>query len=163
MSLDRVRIQSGDFSLDAEWRRMRAKLGGSAGAVAAFIGLVRDLGGEGGSTLELEHYPGMTEASIEAIVARAEARWELTGALVIHRVGHLLPADQIVLVLCASRHRAEAFAACEFIMDFLKTDAIFWKKESDGHGSRWVESTQRDLDRAAGWRTRLDAGKPPEA
>ena len=131
---------------------MRAGLGSGAGAVAGFIGLVRDLGGEGASTLELEHYPGMTEESIERIVARAEERWELTGALVIHRVGRLRPTEQIVLVLCACRHRAEAFAACEFIMDFLKTDAIFWKKESGGEGSRWVESTQQDHERAAGWR-----------
>ena len=140
---------------------MRAGLDGGAGALAAFIGLVRDVGGDGESTLELEHYPGMTENSIEAIVARAEERWDLGGALVIHRVGRLRPADQIVLVLCASRHRAEAFAACEFIMDFLKTDAVFWKKESDSEGSRWVESTRRDAERAAGWRQRRNAEGPP--
>lgn len=163
MSLERVRIQPEDFSLDEEWRRMRAGLGGGTGAVAAFIGLVRDLGGDGSSSLELEHYPGMTEASIESIVAGAEERWELSGALVIHRVGRLRPEDQIVLVLCASRHRAEAFSACEFIMDFLKTDAVFWKKESGPDGSRWVESTRQDFDRAAGWRQRRQAGKPPQA
>ena len=163
MSLERVRIQPEDFSLDKEWRRMRAGLGSGTGAVAAFIGLVRDLGGEGNSSLELEHYPGMTEESIEAIVVRAEERWKLSGALVIHRVGRLRPEDQIVLVACASRHRAEAFSACEFIMDFLKTDAVFWKKETGPDGSRWVESTRQDFDRAAGWRRRREAGKPPQA
>ncbi len=131
---------------------MRSALGADTGAVAAFVGLVRDIGGEGESALELEHYPGMTEKSIERIVARAEARWELADVLVIHRVGRLRPADQIVLVLCASRHRAEAFAACEFIMDFLKTEAIFWKKESGREGTRWVESTQQDHSRVAGWK-----------
>lgn len=154
---ERVRIQSEDFSLEAEWRAMRAGLGGGTGALAAFVGLVRDVGGEGESALELEHYPGMTEESIERIVARAQARWNLDGVLVVHRVGRLRPADQIVLVLCASGHRAEAFAACEFIMDFLKTDAIFWKKESGARGTRWVASTQQDQRRAAGWRDPGDA------
>ena len=146
-----VRIQTEDFSLEAEWRRLRAELDGDVGAVAAFIGLVRELCGDGKTVLELEHYPGMTEDSIGRIVDEARARWNLAGALVIHRVGRLEPADQIVLVLCASRHRAEAFEACEFIMDFLKTDAVLWKKESSGSGGRWVESTRGDTDRAAGW------------
>ena len=154
MRVDRVRIQSEDFSLDCEWRGMRAGLDGGTGAVAAFIGLVREVRGDTQTTLELEHYPGMTEDSIERIVAAAEERWNLIGALVIHRVGRLEPAEQIVLVLCASRHRAEAFAACEFIMDFLKTDAVLWKRESSGGGSRWVESSARDDERAAGWRQR---------
>ena len=158
MSLERVRIQPEDFSLDDEWRRMRAGLGSGAGAVSAFVGLVRDQGGGGECCLELEHYPGMTESSIEAIVARAERRWNLSGVLVIHRIGRLRPTDQIVLVLCASGHREEAFAACEFIMDFLKTDAIFWKKETGPVGSRWVASTRRDLERAAGW----GGTRPPE-
>ena len=142
---------------------MRARLGSDTGALAAFVGLVRELAGDGESSLELEHYPGMTENSIEAIVARAERRWDLNGTLVIHRTGRLGARDQIVLVLCASGHRAEAFAACEFIMDFLKTDAVFWKKETGPDGSRWVESTGADFDRAAGWRQRRDAGKPPPA
>ena len=163
MSLERVRIQSEDFSLDDEWRRMHAGLGSDTGALAAFVGLVREVAGDGVSSLELEHYPGMTEDSIEAIVARAERRWDLNGALVIHRIGRLRPTEQIVLVLCASGHRAEAFAACEFIMDFLKTDAVFWKRETGPDGSRWVESTRADFDRAAGWRQRRDAGKPPPA
>lgn len=150
--MGRVQIQPQDFSLDAEWRRLRAGLDADAGAVAAFIGLVREVRGDGRTTLELEHYPGMTENSIERIVAAAEERWNLADALVIHRVGRLEPAEQIVLVLCASRHRAEAFAACEFIMDSLKTDAVFWKKESSGGASRWVKSSARDAERAAGWR-----------
>ena len=149
--MDRVRIQTEDFALDAELRRMRRALDNEVGAVAAFIGLVREVRGEGPTSLELEHYPGMTERSIERIVAAAEERWHLAGALVIHRVGRLQPADQIVLVACAAPHRAEAFAACEFIMDFLKTDAVFWKKESTGDGSRWVQSTRRDGERAAHW------------
>lgn len=146
-----VRIQSEDFSLDAEWRRMRAGLDGEVGAVAAFVGLVREVRGDTGTALELEHYPGMTEASIERIVAAAAQRWDLGASLVIHRIGRLQPAEQIVLVLCASRHRGDAFAACEFIMDFLKTDAVFWKKESSNSGDRWVASTQDDRERVENW------------
>ena len=156
MTLPRVRIQSDDFSLDAEWQRMRARLDGGAGAVAAFLGLVRELRDDPGTVLELEHYPGMTEDSVERILAAAEQRWQLSEVLVIHRVGRLQPAEQIVLVLCASPHRAEAFAACEFIMDFLKTDAVIWKKESGKTGSRWVTSTGQDQERAASWDRRSD-------
>ena len=151
MNVGRVAIQPEDFSLDKEWLELREGIGGDAGAVAAFIGLVREFAGNGESVLHLEHYPGMTEESIERIVAKAEARWRLLGVRVVHRIGPLRPADQIVLVLCASSHRAEAFAACEFIMDFLKTDAIFWKKELAEGASRWVESTGADLARVAGW------------
>ncbi len=147
-----MRIQSQDFSLDSEWRTMRTGLGTGTGAVAACIGLVRAVDGDAQTTLELEHYPGMTEQSIARIIARAEERWKLADALVIHRVGSLEPGEQIVLVLCASRHRVEAFAACEFIMDFLKTDAVFWKKESSSGGSRWVEHSERDAKRVSGWR-----------
>ncbi len=156
MTLHRVRIQTDDFCLDAEWRGMRARLDRGAGAVAAFVGLVRELGDDPGSALELEHYPGMTEDSIERILVAAEQRWQLSESLVIHRVGRLQPAEQIVLVLCASPHRAEAFAACEFIMDFLKTDAVIWKKESGKEGSRWVTSTGQDRERAASWDKRVD-------
>ena len=130
---------------------MRAGLDGSVGAIAAFVGLVRELRGDVETTLELEHYPGMTEDSIERIVAAAEERWDLAGVLVIHRVGRLEPADQIVLVLCASRHRAEAFAACAYVMDFLKNDAVFWKKETGGGAGRWIESSARDAERAENW------------
>ena len=146
-----VRIQREDFCLEAEWRALRAEAGGRAGAVAAFLGLVRELHGDGQTVLQLEHYPGMTERSIERILAAARRRWDLLGARVIHRVGRLEPADQIVLVLAAAVHRAEAFATCEFIMDFLKTEAVFWKKESGGGRAHWVGAGERDLQRAASW------------
>ena len=146
-----IRIQAGDFSVDREWSALRERLDGNAGAVAAFIGLVRDVQGDRGSSLELEHYPGMTERSVEAIVAEAEHRWSLAAVTVIHRVGRLQPTDQIVLVLAASGHRSEALAACEFIIDRLKTDAIFWKREIAGDDARWVEATDQDVERAKGW------------
>ncbi len=126
---------------------MRARMGNDTGAVAAFVGLVRDVEPGDSTTLELEHYPGMTEKSIAKIVDRALARWRLTDVLVVHRVGKLAPADQIVLVAVGSGHRAEAFAGCEFIMDFLKTDAVIWKKQSE----RWIEATANDIERASNW------------
>ena len=135
--------------MPAEWDRLRARLGTDAGAVAAFVGLVRDVQESASTVLTLEHYPGMTETSIAAIVKEAERRWSLAAVTVIHRVGRLRPADQIVLVLTASRHRAEALAACAFIIDCLKTDAVFWKKETAGEAARWVEATGDDLERAA--------------
>lgn len=147
-----VRIQREDFSLEAEWQALRAQAGGRAGAVAAFLGLVRDAHGAGETALQLEHYPGMTERSIERILAIAQRRWKLVAVRVIHRVGRLQPADQIVLALAAAAHRAEAFAACEFIMDFLKTEAVFWKKEFQGGQARWVQVGQRDRERAASWK-----------
>ncbi len=149
--MGRVSIQPEGFSLEIEWRRLREGLGYDVGAIAAFIGLVREVSGGGESLLQLEHYPGMTEASIERIIAKAEARWSLLGVRVVHRIGRLRPAEPVVLVLCASGHRAEAFAACEFIMDFLKTDAIFWKKELAGDTGRWIESTRGDRRRAEDW------------
>ena len=148
-----VYIQREDFSLEEEWRALRAQVGGKAGGVAAFLGLVRDVHGAGETALRLEHYPGMTERSIERILAAAQRRWQLVAVRVIHRVGCLQPADQIVLTLAAAAHRAEAFAACEFIMDFLKTEAVFWKKESQGGRGRWVQVGQRDRERAASWET----------
>ena len=144
-----LRIQTEDFSMQAEWERLRRRLAGDVGAVAAFVGLVRDLHGDGPTALTLEHYPGMTEKGIAAIVEEAERRWSLAAATVVHRVGRLRPAEQIVLVLTASRHRAEALAACAFIIDCLKTEAVFWKKESAGDAARWVEATGEDLKRAA--------------
>lgn len=144
-----LRIQTEDFSMQAEWERLRHRLAGDVGAVAAFVGLVRDLHGDGPTTLTLEHYPGMTEKGIAAIVEEAERRWSLVAATVVHRVSRLRPAEQIVLVLTASRHRAEALAACAFIIDCLKTEAVFWKKESAGDAARWVEATGEDLKRAA--------------
>jgi len=150
-----VRVQEADFDAGAELAAARERLGAAAGALASFVGLVRDLpGGAGGQqvqALHLEHYPGMTERSIEAIVGRAAERWPLLDAVVIHRVGDLPPAEQIVFVQIASAHRAAAFAACEFVMDYLKTDAVFWKREDTAAGCHWVESTAEDRDRVSGW------------
>ena len=146
-----VRIQHEDFNLQAEVERLRAEAPG-AGAVVTFLGLVRDL--DGGSRIEslfLEHYPGMTESSIEAIVEEAGRRWDLMGSTVIHRVGRLEAAEQIVLVVVASSHRRDAFLACQFIMDFLKTRAPIWKKELTKEGENWVAWRDSDLDAAAGW------------
>ena len=144
-----VRIQSQDFDAGAEIARLREG-DPKVGAVAAFIGVARDVNdGETVATLALEHYPGMTEKALEKIVIEARARWRLIEALVIHRVGELRPTDQIVLVAVTSAHRGDAFAACEFIMDYLKTRAPFWKKESTPQGTHWVEARDSD-DQAAG-------------
>jgi molybdopterin synthase catalytic subunit len=146
-----VRVQREDFDLGAEVDALRAG-NPKVGAVAAFVGLVRDLNdGSGVSTLTLEHYPGMTEAALEEICAQARARWDLIDLLVIHRVGELAPLDQIVLVAVSSAHRGEAFAACEFVMDYLKTRAPFWKKERTPQGERWVEARSSDDEAAARW------------
>lgn len=139
-----VKVQAGDFDLGAELARLRA---GDArvGAVVSFLGTVRDMNdGAEVAAMELEHYPGMTERALEDIVGQARARWPLYGALVIHRVGPLLPLDQIVLVACSAAHRGDAFAACEFIIDYLKTDAPFWKKEQTPEGARWVDARVTD-------------------
>ena len=151
-----VRIQTEDFDIAAEWRACRARCGGRAGAVVAFAGLVRDRAptedaGSAVRGLRLEHYARMTEASIERIIAEAGERWRLLDVTVIHRVGDLRPEDQIVLVLVASGHRADAFAASEFVMDYLKTDAVLWKKERRGNGDAWVQATADDQRRRAAW------------
>lgn len=146
-----VRVQTQDFDLGAEVAALRAGRPG-VGAVAAFIGTVRDMNdGAGVRTMELEHYPGMTEQSLEQIVAEAHRRWQIIDALVIHRVGPLQPMDQIVLVAVLSAHRGEAFAACEFIMDYLKTSAPFWKKEHGAAGARWVDARVSDDKALAKW------------
>jgi molybdopterin synthase catalytic subunit len=151
-----ITIRHEDFDVGAEWQGLRARLGGSAGAMAAFCGVVRDqFGADAIDTLELEHYPGMTERSIERILADAGSRWTLDACVVIHRVGPLRPADQIVLVMIAARHRGEALAACQFVIDLLKTDAVFWKRERSQSRTRWVDSSQADHERAAEW-TALD-------
>ena len=145
-SISTIRVQTGDFDIAEELAFIR--LNASVGAVASFIGLVRDVNdGSGVSTLTLEHYPLMTEKALAGIVREAESRWCILGSTVVHRVGELKPTDQIVLVIVASAHRGDAFAACEFIMDYLKTQAPFWKKEQTPNGSRWVEA--RDSDDAA--------------
>ena len=147
-----VRIQTADFDAGAEIAALR-RGNPKIGAVASFVGVVRDVN-DGGAVAEmtLEHYPGMTEKAIEEIVAQARARWKVLDARVIHRVGTLRPADQIVLVAVASSHRGDAFAACEFIMDFLKTRAPFWKKEETGGTARWVEARESDELAAGRWR-----------
>nr|WP_217344209.1 molybdopterin synthase catalytic subunit MoaE [Noviherbaspirillum sp. L7-7A]MBV0878336.1 molybdopterin synthase catalytic subunit MoaE [Noviherbaspirillum sp. L7-7A] len=139
-----VRVQTEDFDLSTEVRQLRAGRP-EVGAVATFIGTVRDIN-EGASVaeMELEHYPGMTEKALEDIVERARVRFKLADALVIHRVGPLLPQEQIVLVVTLSAHRGEAFAACEFIMDYLKSEAPFWKKEQTPEGARWVDARSSD-------------------
>jgi molybdopterin synthase catalytic subunit len=147
-----VRIQTEDLDAGAEivaLRRGNAKVG----AVASFIGIVRDVNeGDAVKELALEHYPGMTEKAIEEIIGQARARWDVYEALVIHRVGTLRPSDQIVLVVVTGAHRGEAFAACEYIMDYLKTRAPFWKKEKTGKGARWVEARATDDIAAERWR-----------
>ena len=139
-----VRIQHEDFDAGAEIARLRAD-DPRIGAVASFVGVARDRNdGAAVSTLVLEHYPGMTEKAIEAIVEQARARWQVAEILVIHRIGLLKPLDQIVLVVVTSSHRGDAFAACEFVMDYLKTEAPFWKKESTPAGERWVDARESD-------------------
>jgi molybdopterin synthase catalytic subunit len=146
-----VRVQAGDFDLGAEVARLRAD-DARIGAVVSFVGTVRDMNdGAQVAAMELEHYPGMTERALEGIVEQARGRWPLAGAIVIHRIGPLLPRDQIVLVAVASAHRGEAFAACEFIIDYLKTDAPFWKKEDTPGGSRWVDARVSDDAAKAKW------------
>jgi molybdopterin synthase catalytic subunit len=143
-----VRVQAGDFDLGLEVERM-TQGNPAIGAVASFVGLVRNVNDDSGvSGMTLEHYPGMTERALEDIVAQARARWDLADVLVIHRHGKLAPGDRIVLVVAAGAHRGDAFAACEFIMDYLKTRAPFWKKEQTAQGERWVEARAAD-DRAA--------------
>ncbi|SOZ16824.1 molybdopterin synthase, large subunit [Cupriavidus taiwanensis] len=146
-----VRVQREDFDLGAEVAALRAD-SPQVGAVASFIGTVRDVSeGSAVSAMELEHYPGMTEKALAQIEAAARARWELLGVTVIHRVGPLLPLDQIVLVAVASKHRGNAFAACEFIMDYLKSEAPFWKKEETPEGARWVDARVTDEDALKRW------------
>ena len=146
-----VRVQTGDFDISREIALLRKDNPG-IGAIASFIGVVRDLNeGDRVTGMTLEHYPGMTEKSVEDIITQARARWQVMDALVIHRIGALKPLDQIVLVVVSSAHRGDAFAACEFIMDFLKTRAPFWKKEQTGSGARWVEARTADDVAAERW------------
>jgi molybdopterin synthase catalytic subunit len=148
-----VRVQTEDFDAGVEIARLRAA-DARVGAVASFIGVVRDVNdGSSVSHLTLEHYPGMTEKALERIIAQAHERWDLYNVLVVHRVGTMKPTDQIVLVVVTSAHRGEAFAACEFVMDYLKTQAPFWKKEQTPEGGRWVEAREGDEAAAQRWRT----------
>lgn len=146
-----VRVQTDDFDLSSEVAALRAGQA-QVGAVVSFVGTVRDINdGAGVSEMELEHYPGMTEKALEDIVDQAKSRWKIIDALVIHRVGPLKPLDQIVLVAVTSAHRGEAFSACEFIMDYLKTEAPFWKKEQTSTGARWVDARVTDDRALAKW------------
>ena len=149
----RVAIQTADFDLSAEVAALRAGDGG-VGAVASFVSTVRDRNrGVAGdvSAMELEHYPGMTESAIEAMIDQALARFDIRGARVVHRVGLLQPRDQIVLVAVSSAHRGQAFQACEFLMDYLKTQAPFWKKETTPGGAQWVDARVADDAALARW------------
>jgi molybdopterin synthase catalytic subunit len=144
-------VQTEDFDLSTEVAKLRAH-SPKVGAIVSFVGVVRDLNeGLDVQSMELEHYPGMTEKALQEIVAEAQRRWALIECLVIHRVGLLQPLDQIVLVAVASAHRGEAFAACEFIMDYLKTQAAFWKKEQTPEGQRWVDARETDDLALAKW------------
>ncbi|GAB4214964.1 MAG: molybdopterin synthase catalytic subunit MoaE [Rhodoferax sp.] len=149
----RVSIQTQDFDVAAEIAALRAGNGG-VGAVCSFIGTVRERSKDAPEAvqgMELEHYPGMTEASIEAMIDAAMARFDILGARVVHRVGPLAPQDQIVLVVVTSAHRGESFAACEFLMDYLKTQAPFWKKEQTARGAQWVDARVSDDAALAKW------------
>ncbi|MBL0920363.1 MAG: molybdenum cofactor biosynthesis protein MoaE [Hydrogenophaga sp.] len=147
----RVSIQTADFDLSAEVASLRLQDKG-VGAVCSFIGTVRDRNdGQAVSEMELEHYPGMTEKAIEAMVDEAFKRFDILGARVIHRVGVLQPLDQIVLVVVSSAHRGQSFQACEFLMDYLKTQAPFWKKEQTPEGARWVDARVSDDAALARW------------
>jgi molybdopterin synthase catalytic subunit len=149
-----VRVQTDDFDIAQEVAALRAT-NPKVGAVASFIGTVRDINdGSAVATLTLEHYPGMTEKALAEIVAEARSRWRIIDVTVIHRVGELKPLDQIVLVVVVGEHRGDAFAACEFLMDYLKTRAPFWKKEQTPAGSRWVDARGSDDIAAERW------GKP---
>jgi molybdopterin synthase catalytic subunit len=153
----RVSIQTQDFNLSDEIGALRLQ-DARVGAVCSFIGTVRDRNeGSAVSTMELEHYPGMTEKSIEAMIEQAFERFDIYAARVIHRVGLLLPMDQIVLVAVTSAHRGQSFMAAEFLMDYLKTQAPFWKKEQTPQGARWVDARVNDEEAAARW------GLPPAA
>jgi molybdopterin synthase catalytic subunit len=147
-----VRVQEADFDLGAEIRALRLS-NPAIGAVASFIGCVRDMNeGDSVGLMYLEHYPGMTERELEKICAEASERWDVIDTLVIHRVGELKPLDQIVCVVVTSAHRGESFSACEFIMDYLKTRAPFWKRESTPHGERWVDARAKDDAAAERWK-----------
>jgi len=151
-----VAIQTEDFDLSAEVAALHAGNGG-VGAIVSFVGTVRDHAQDQTiSLMELEHYPGMTERAIEAMVEEARQRFDILGARVIHRVGVLKPLEQIVLVAVTSKHRGQAFQACEFLMDYLKTQAPFWKKETTPEGAHWVDA--RSVDDAALARWGIQAG-----
>ena len=149
-----IRIQEHDFSIADEYRSLRGRTTGQVGAIANFVGLVRDQqAGDEVVSLTIEHYPGMTEQSVVSIVETAAERWPLDDVVIIHRVGELAAREQIVFVQVASGHRAAAFAACEFLMDYLKTDAVLWKQE----GTSWLEASAQDRERVRAWKKKGSA------
>jgi len=144
-----VQVQEQDFDPGQVIEDLRKR---STGAIVSFVGIARDLSGDFAvDTITLEHYPGMTERSLEDLVARARARWPLLGARVIHRYGRLQPADRIVLVAVSSLHRDAAFESCRYLMDYLKTEAPFWKREAGAGGERWVDAKASDEQALARW------------
>ena len=150
-----IRVQREDFDLGRELERLTAGRS-DIGGLAVFVGLVRDMLGEGAGAQEigamtLEHYPGMTEKMLAKIEAEANARWPLEASLIVHRYGRMEPGEQLVLVAAASAHRQAAFEACQFLIDWLKTKAPFWKQEETGAGPRWVEARASDDDAAERW------------
>jgi molybdopterin synthase catalytic subunit len=155
-----VRVQTDDFDLTAEVAALRAQ-NPKVGAIACFVGTVRDLNdGASVAAMELEHYPGMTEKALESIAAEARRRWPGSDILIVHRVGKLYPLDQIVLAAATAAHRHDAFAACEFVMDYLKTQAPFWKKETTEAGERWVDARVSDDAALARWGLEADNATP---
>ncbi|OOZ36514.1 molybdopterin synthase catalytic subunit MoaE [Solemya velesiana gill symbiont] len=150
--MNTIKVQSAPFDI-AEIQDELREENPAIGAVVSFVGLMRDMNeGDQVATMTLEHYPGMTEKALEAIVQEADERWDLMGIRVIHRVGELNPLDPIVIVAVASAHRGEAFQACEFVIDYLKTRAPFWKKEKTAEGERWVDARHSDEDAEARWK-----------
>jgi molybdopterin synthase catalytic subunit len=146
-----IRVQEGDFDVGAEIQRM-TEGNVDVGALACFVGMVRDLAGDDKiESMTLEHYPGMTERQLEKLEAEARGRWKLDDVLIVHRFGKMLPGDRIVLVATTSSHRQAALESCEFLIDWLKTKAPFWKKEETSQGARWVEAKAEDDDQAARW------------
>lgn len=159
MTKTKIRLQADPFDPNAEQDALRQGQPG-VGALVAFVGLMRDINdGTHVTAMTLEHYPGMTERALEAIAAQASQRWALEGIRIIHRIGRITPQEPIVLVAVTSRHRSNAFRACEMIIDYLKTDAPFWKKEETLDGERWVQSRSSDDDAKQRWRT--DPARPP--
>ncbi|NPD18491.1 molybdenum cofactor biosynthesis protein MoaE [Alterinioella nitratireducens] len=145
-----IRVQAGAFDMGAELNSFAAAQSG-AGAVVSFTGITRDLAEGGLERMEIEHYPGMTERALAEIAAEAEARWQLAGSLILHRYGPLTPSDPIMMVATAARHRGDAFAAAEYLMDYLKSRAPFWKKEITQAGAEWVQAKEADEDALSRW------------